>query len=84
MSILIPTSNKPKIIALLRELSREVIYQHLSKEDQQQVEAQCNWMQSPEAGDVTIRAMLTSEPMLSQVTFKFDLIFTPAPIGKGL
>lgn len=83
MSILIPTSNKPKIIALLRELSREVIYQHLKPADCQAVEQQFSWMADKASGGVTIRAALSSEPSKATVSFKFDLIFTPTPIGPG-
>lgn len=83
MTILIPTSNKPKIIALLRELCRETMYPHLSPGDQQVVEGQCAWMASSDSGPVTLRAEMGSEPMSSTVSFKFDLIFTPAPLGKG-
>lgn len=83
MSILIPASNKSKIIALLRELSREVIYPHLSREQQELVEEQHNWMHGAESGPVTIRAKLDSNPLAQSVKFDFELIFTPAPVGKG-
>lgn len=83
MSILIPKANKQKIVALLRELSREVIYQHLLPEQVQAVEGQCAWMADNKSGDMTIKAMVGSDPLTHTVSFQFDLIFTPAPIGPG-
>lgn len=83
MSLLIPRQNKPKIIALLRELSREVIYPHLPRDQQELVEQYCAWAQSENSGAVTIKAGLATEPTTASAEFKFELIFTPAPIGPG-
>lgn len=74
MAILLTHANKPEVLSLLRQLCKETMYKHLSREQIEGLEQNFGWMRGL-PGDFTLRTKVQSEPLTSTMEFSFKFQF---------